>query len=69
MMILYVREGALDMCSSCTALHDGGSEGSKSCFVSELKQLATFPPSVPTSPRNGLDTGGALLGSFVECCR
>lgn len=37
-MISYVREGAPDVYSSCTALHVGGSEGSKSGFISQIKQ-------------------------------
>lgn len=71
MLILYVREGALDMCSSCTALHDGGSEGSKSCLISELKQLATFPPAASWHPLAMASTrlerfGGRLLSVVVK---
>lgn len=64
-MILYAWEGAPDVYSSCTVLHDGGSEGSKSCFISVIKQFVTFPPCVLIRsqwPRHGWSAFG------VVCC-
>lgn len=51
LMIWYAWAGAPDVYSSCTALHDGGSEGSKSCFISVIKHFVVFPPRALIRPR------------------